>query len=61
MRRLLENQTLLEPIEIKTFTGNYSLETDFLSKCDVCEQNGRLYIYLKAMNIYLPIRKSECA
>ena len=61
MRLLLENQTLLEPIEIKTFTGNFTLETDLLSKCDVCEQNGKLYVYLKAMNIYLPIRKSACA
>lgn len=58
MRRLLENQTLLEPIEIKTCIGHYALEMDFLSKCDVCEQNGKLYVYLKDMNIYLPIRKS---
>jgi len=61
MRCLLENQTLLEPIQVKTFTGSYTLETDFLSKCDVCEQNGRLYVYLKAMNIYFPIKKSMCA
>ena len=61
MRRLLENQTLLEPVEIKIFTANYALETDFLSKCDICEQNGKLYVYLKAMNIYLPIKKNKCA
>ncbi len=61
MRRLLEDQTLLEPVEIKTFMGNYTLEMEFLSKCDFCEQNGKLYVYLKAMNIYLPIRKSKCA
>lgn len=60
MRRLLENQTLLESIKIKTFTGNYRLAVNCLSKYDVCEQNGELYIYLEAINIYLPIRKSEC-
>lgn len=58
MRCLVENQTLLEPIEIKTFTADYVLETDFMSKCDICEQNGKLYIYLESMNIYLPIKKS---
>lgn len=61
MRVLLENQMVLEPIEIKTMTGNFILETDSLSKCDVCEQNGKLYAYLKEINIYLPIKKSTCA
>jgi len=60
MKRLVENQTLIEPIEIKTFAADYILETDFMSKCDICEQNGRLYVFLEAINIYLPIKKSKC-
>jgi len=60
MKRLVENQTLLEPIAVKTFTADYILETEFLSECDICEQSGRLYVYLKSMNIYLPIKKSKC-
>jgi hypothetical protein len=61
MRLISENQALLEPIKIKTSSTEYTLETDFLAVCDICEQSGKLYIYLKPQNIYLPISKVESA
>lgn len=59
MRIVSENQAILEPIKVKTFNAAYALESIFLERCDICEQNGKLYVYLRAKNIYLPISKVE--
>ena len=61
MERILENQALLQPVVIETFSANYILETKFDEICDICSQNGKLYIYLRAQNVYLPISKVESA
>ncbi|MGC9350476.1 MAG: hypothetical protein ACP5D3_00630 [Sulfurovum sp.] len=59
MRKVAEKQTLIEPVEFKTFTADFILDIESLSHCDICEQNGKLYAYVEELNIYLPVRKNK--
>ncbi|MBD3792110.1 MAG: hypothetical protein IE918_08200 [Campylobacterales bacterium] len=61
MRKVVEKQTLVEPVEFKTITADFVLDIGSLSQCDICEQNGKLYAYVEELNIYLPVRKSKVA